>query len=108
VIVLNEAHGQRPRVDQVLAWAEVRAAIDCGTRDCVAWMWGTKVSGRNSPDPISYSSDTDIVRASEPQHPVQRSGVEDDFGRLAPVGAQIEARRLILLRPKKPHRHDRF
>ena len=30
VIVLNEAHGQRPRFDQVLAQAEVRAAIERG------------------------------------------------------------------------------
>jgi hypothetical protein len=44
--------------------------------DCVAWMWGTKVRGRNSSNPIYYLSDTDIIRASEPQHPVQGSGGE--------------------------------
>src|SRR6202044_843797 len=25
-------------------------------RDCVAWMWGRKVRGRNSPDPVCHLS----------------------------------------------------
>ena len=58
--------------------------------DCVAWMWGTKVRGRNSPGPICYLIDTDIPRASEPQHPVQGSSGEGDLGRLGLVCARAK------------------
>jgi hypothetical protein len=34
--------------------------------------WGTKGCGHNSPNPVCYLTDTDIVRASERQHSVQR------------------------------------
>src|SRR5208282_2877487 len=69
----------KPLVAELRIWFEA---------DCVAWMWATKVRGRNSPNPICYLSDTDIVRASEPQHPVQRSGGEGDLGRLGLFGAR--------------------
>lgn len=41
VIVLNEAHGHRPRFDQVLAQAEVRAAIDRGA----VQLWMPRLNG---------------------------------------------------------------
>ena len=41
VIVLNEAHGQRPRFDQVLAQAEVRAAIARGA----VQLWMPRLNG---------------------------------------------------------------
>jgi hypothetical protein len=59
-------------------------------RDCVAWMWGTKVRGPNSPDPICYLSDTDIARVSEPQHPVHGSGGEGNLSRLSLVCARAK------------------
>ncbi|MEA2727654.1 MAG: hypothetical protein QOF70_2129 [Acetobacteraceae bacterium] len=66
------------------------AVAKTGVRDCVAWMWGTKVRGRNSSNPICYLSDTDIIRASEPQHAVQGSGGEGDLSRLGLVCARAK------------------
>src|SRR5664279_5612844 len=60
-------------------------------RDCVAQRWGPKGRGRNIPNPIHYLSDTDIVRASELQHPVQGSGSDGNLGRLGPIGARSKA-----------------
>jgi hypothetical protein len=37
--------------------------------------------------PVRYLSDTDIVRASKRQHPVQGSGSQGNLGRLGLVGA---------------------
>src|SRR5882757_5572095 len=53
-------------------------------------MWGTKVRGLNSSNPICYLSDTDIIRASEPQHPVQGGRSEGDLGRLGLVCARAK------------------
>jgi hypothetical protein len=44
--------------------------------------------GRNAPNPICYLSDTDIVRASKSQHPVQGSRGDGNLGRLALVCAR--------------------
>jgi hypothetical protein len=38
------------------------------------------------PNPFCFLSNTDIVRASERQHPVQGSGSEANLGRLGLVG----------------------
>src|SRR5271165_1690722 len=40
------------------------------------------------PTPICYLSDTDIVRASERQHSVQRSGSDGNLGHLGLAGAR--------------------
>jgi hypothetical protein len=40
------------------------------------------------PNPVCYLSDTDIIRASKRQHPVQGSGSKGNFGRLGSVGAR--------------------
>jgi hypothetical protein len=39
-----------------------------------------EVLGHSAPNPICYLRDTDIVRASERQHPVQRSGSDGNLG----------------------------
>jgi hypothetical protein len=44
--------------------------------------------GRNTPDLIRYLSNTDAVRASEPQHSVQGSPGKGDLGRLGLIGAR--------------------
>ena len=44
--------------------------------------------GRKDPNPICYLTDTDIVRASELQHPVQSSGSNGNLGRLGLAGAR--------------------
>ena len=49
---------------------------------------GSRSAGRNAPNPICYLRDTDIVRASERQHPVQRSCGDGDLSRLGLVGAR--------------------
>ena len=49
---------------------------------------GPEVRGRNTPNPICYLSDTDIVRASQRQHPVQGSGGDGNLSRLGLVGAR--------------------
>jgi hypothetical protein len=46
------------------------------------------VGGRKDPNPICYLIDTDIVRASKLQHPVQGSGGDGNLGRLGLVGAR--------------------
>jgi hypothetical protein len=47
-----------------------------------------KCAGARTPNPICYLSDTDIVRASERQHSVQRSGSDGNLGRLGLAGAR--------------------
>jgi hypothetical protein len=49
---------------------------------------GSEVLGRNAPNPKCYLRDTDIVRASERQHPVQRSDSDGNLGRFGLVGAR--------------------
>ena len=44
--------------------------------------------GRNFPNAIYYLSDTDIVRASERQHPIQGRSSDGNLGRLGLVGAR--------------------
>jgi hypothetical protein len=46
------------------------------------------VCGRKDPNQFCYLSDTDIVRASEPQHSVQGRGSDSNLGRLGLVGAR--------------------
>ncbi len=53
-------------------------------------MLGTTVRGRDSPNPGCYLSDTDIVRASKPQHPVQGSCGDCNLRRLGLVGARAK------------------
>ena len=53
-------------------------------------MPGMKVRGRDFPNPGCYLSDTDIVRVSEPQHPVQDSRGEGNLRRLGPLGARAK------------------
>jgi hypothetical protein len=56
--------------------------------DCVAQRRDTEGRGHNTPNPACYLSDTDILRASERQHPVQGSGSDSNIGRLGPGGAR--------------------
>jgi hypothetical protein len=56
--------------------------------DRVAQRRATTGRGRNSANPVCYSSDTDIVRASKRQHAVQGSGSKANLGRLGLVGAR--------------------
>jgi glutathione S-transferase len=60
----------------------------CIAGDCVAQRRGAKGCGRNSPNPDCYLSNTNTIRASEPQHPVQCGGGEGNLGRLGLVGAR--------------------
>src|SRR5271165_5066510 len=60
----------------------IRAARLCCTEE------GPGSAGTQFPYPICYLIDTDIVRASERQHPVQRSGSDGNLGRLGLVGAR--------------------
>ena len=54
--------------------------------DHVAQRWrGHEGRGHNAPNPVCYLSDTDILRASERQHPVQGGGSEGNLGCLGPV-----------------------
>ena len=48
---------------------------------------GHEGPGRNSPSPVCYLSNTNIIRASEFQHSVQCGGSEGDLGRLGLVCA---------------------
>jgi hypothetical protein len=57
-------------------------------RDCVAWMSSETGRGRNTSNPTRYLADTDIVRASQPQHSVQGRGSDGDLGRLGLVSAR--------------------
>jgi hypothetical protein len=57
-------------------------------RDCIAQRRVSKVRGHNFPDAIYYLSNTNIVRASERQHPVQCRGSDGNLGRLGLVGAR--------------------
>ena len=56
--------------------------------DRVARRRGRTGRGHNTPNPVYYLSDTDIVRASKRQHPVQGSGSDGNLGRLGSVGAR--------------------
>jgi hypothetical protein len=49
---------------------------------------GPEVLGRNAPNSKCYLRDTDIVRASERQHPVQCSGSDGNLGHLGLVGVR--------------------
>jgi AraC-like DNA-binding protein len=60
----------------------------CRERDRVAQRRTTTRRGHNAPNPICYLIDTDIVRASKHQHPVQGSGGKANLGRLGSVGAR--------------------
>ena len=59
-----------------------------GVGDRVAQRRDTTGCGHNAPSAVRYLSDTDIVRASKRQHPVQGSGSECNLGRLGSVGAR--------------------
>jgi hypothetical protein len=56
--------------------------------DRVAQRRAATGRGHNAPNPVCYLSDTDIVRASKRQHPVQGSGSKANLGRLGSVGAR--------------------
>src|ERR1700722_116306 len=59
-----------------------------GPRDCVARRWVSKARGRNFSKAIYYLSNTDIVRASERQHPIQGRSSDGNLGRFGLVGAR--------------------
>src|SRR4051812_2324708 len=53
-------------------------------------MPGANACGRNSSNPVCYLSDTDIARASEPQHSVEGSRGDGDLGRLGLLSARAK------------------
>jgi hypothetical protein len=65
-----------------------RLPYGCSVRDRVSPRRGTTGRGRNGPNPACYLGDTDIVRASKRQHPVQGSGSKGNLGRLGSAGAR--------------------
>src|SRR5712671_3925131 len=56
--------------------------------DCVAWRRVWKVRRHNFPNTIYYLRNTNIVRASERQHPIQGRSSDGNLGDLGLVGAR--------------------
>src|ERR1700722_119341 len=53
-------------------------------------MWTMEGQRRNTPNPICYLADPDIVGAAEPQHLVQRCSSDGDLDRLGLGCARAE------------------
>ena len=74
-----------------IAELERRLGLNSSNSDRVAQRRATTRRGHNAPNPVCYLSDTDIVRASKRQHPVQGSGSKANLGRLGSGRGSEEA-----------------